>query len=205
MPMFPLGTVVLPGLVIPLHIFEERYRALMSELSSGRIDPPEFGVVLIERGSEVGGGERRTNAGTVVQPVSLESLPDGRWLTLVRGTERIRVVEWLADDPYPRARVEEWPDDTAPAVPPARLEEAARVVRRSRALAIEMGVLTGDAVIDLPDDPALAAWHLCALGPLGPFDRQRLLEAPGPGARVELLIELTEAAGELLEYRLKGS
>ena len=62
MPMFPLGTVLLPSVLLPLHIFEERYRTLIRDvLDADR----EFGVVLIERGSEVGGGDTRSSVGTL--------------------------------------------------------------------------------------------------------------------------------------------
>ena len=60
LPMFPLGTVLLPGAPLPLQVFEPRYRGLTHDCLAG---VPEFGVVLIERGSEVGGGDVRTNVG----------------------------------------------------------------------------------------------------------------------------------------------
>lgn len=66
-PMFPLGTVLLPGAYLPLHVFEPRYRRLVQACLEGS---PEFGVVLIERGSEVGGGERRFDVGCVARILS---------------------------------------------------------------------------------------------------------------------------------------
>ena len=75
LPMFPLGSVVLPGVAIPLHVFEPRYRALvMTCLTEDRL----FGSVLIERGSEVGGGDVRANTGTLVRLLEAEETPDGR-------------------------------------------------------------------------------------------------------------------------------
>src|SRR4051812_9365869 len=77
LPMFPLGTVLLPGAVLPLHVFEPRYRALVEVCVAG---DREFGVVLIERGNEVGGGDTRTSAGCVARIAEVRELPDGRYL-----------------------------------------------------------------------------------------------------------------------------
>ena len=113
MPMFPLGHVLLPTVYLPLHVFEPRYRELVRVCLDGE---HEFGVVLIARGSEVGGGDQRLAVGTVARIVEAAELPDGRWALGTIGTRRIRVREWLTDDPYPMADVEEWPEpDLAPA------------------------------------------------------------------------------------------
>ena len=105
--MFPLGSVLLPSMVLPLHVFEPRYRAMVRDCLEG---DREFGVTLIERGSEVGGGDQRSLVGTLAQIVRAQPFPDGRWALLVAGTERITVTEWLPDDPYPRADIEPYPD-----------------------------------------------------------------------------------------------
>ena len=81
--------------------------ALMRDCLAGS---REFGVVLIERGSEVGGGDVRSDVGTVATIVEADELPDGRWALLAVGTRRIRVEAWLEDDPYPLAEVDDWPD-----------------------------------------------------------------------------------------------
>ena len=105
--MFPLGTVLLPGTYLPLHVFEERYHALVPDcLTADR----EFGVVLIERGSEVGGGDASTGVGTVARIVEAPRFDDGRWALGAVGARRVRVRAWLPDDPFPRAEVEDWPD-----------------------------------------------------------------------------------------------
>ena len=71
----------------------------------------QFGVVLIERGSEVGGGDVRTDVGTVARILEAQELPDGRWVLATVGVERIEVERWLPDDPYPEADASPWPDD----------------------------------------------------------------------------------------------
>src|SRR2546430_15968952 len=103
LPMFPLGTVLFPHAVLPLHIFEERYRSLVETCLQG---DGRFGVVLIERGFEVGGGDTRFGVGTVARIVEAARTPDGRYLLATVGTERFRIKKWLDDDPYPRAEVD---------------------------------------------------------------------------------------------------
>src|SRR3954447_12098654 len=102
LPMFPLGSVLLPSVFLPLHVFEPRYRALTEHCLAGE---REFGVVLIERGSEVGGGDVRSPVGTVARILEAVQFDDGRWALGVVGTRRVRVTAWLDDDPYPRAEV----------------------------------------------------------------------------------------------------
>jgi Lon protease-like protein len=201
LPIFPLGTVLLPGQVLPLHIFEPRYRVLMRQLTApGAV--PEFGVVLIERGHEVGGGDERVAAGTVAQLVKAQELPDGRWVAAVAGMTRFRVRGWLPDDPYPRAEIADLDDDDSEVGPHGsqRVEEAQRLVRRALALATELSDVSADAVFLPGCDPL---WELCGRVPIGPLDRQRLLEAPRP-QRVELLVELADQAAALLAFRLGG-
>ena len=74
--MFPLGSVLFPHAALPLHVFEPRYRALVEDCLAGE---PDFGVVLIERGSEVGGGETCFGVGTVTRIVEAGQFPDGRY------------------------------------------------------------------------------------------------------------------------------
>src|SRR5262249_59581225 len=107
LPMFPLGTVLLPGAVLPLHVFEPRYRTLLADCLAGE---PEFGVVLIERGHEVGGGDVRRSVGTVARILEVATMPDGRAAVVTVGTRRITVNEWLPEEPYPLADVDDWPD-----------------------------------------------------------------------------------------------
>ncbi|HEV7759443.1 MAG TPA: LON peptidase substrate-binding domain-containing protein, partial [Acidimicrobiales bacterium] len=99
-PMFPLGTVLVPGMLLPLHVFEPRYRQMLDDCLAG---DRTFGVVLIERGSEVGGGDVRTGVGTLARILQAEQAADGRWALMAVGARRIRIDRWLPDDPYPRA------------------------------------------------------------------------------------------------------
>ncbi|MDP9071029.1 MAG: LON peptidase substrate-binding domain-containing protein [Actinomycetota bacterium] len=201
LPMFPLGAVLFPHMVLPLHVFEPRYRALARDcLRHGQ----EFGVVLIERGSEVGGGDSRFGVATVAHITEATEFPDGRWALVCVGTRRVRVVTWLPDDPYPLALVENLAE--APLDRPAleALAEADRAVRRALALSAELDQPAIPATVELDADPSVAAYQLAAIAPLGPVDQQRVLEHDDPTARLRLLTELAVDVATVLAYRLSA-
>jgi Lon protease-like protein len=160
-------------------------------------------VVLIERGHEVGGGDQRVATGTVGRLVAAQPSPDGRWMAMFAGAARFRVVEWLPDDPFPQAQVEDLPEpDWDPADAPT-LSRAEELVRETLAMAAELGEAAVPPGFDLWDDPAQRTWQLCAAAPLGPFDRQRLLEAPR-SIRLATLVEQVADARQMLAFRLGG-
>lgn len=201
--MFPLGSVLFPSLVLPLHVFEPRYRAMVEHLLTTPGVEPEFGVVLIERGSEVGGNDVRTDVGTVARIVEASQLPDGRYALASFGVSRIRVVEWLPDDPWPRAVVDDFDDD--PGAGPASLERWGAVrasLRRVLGLAAELGEAPVAATVELADDPGLGSFQAAAVAPLGPADQHAVLREPGVDGRLERLEGLLREAGDLLEARL---
>lgn len=197
LPMFPLESVLLPGSLLPLHIFEERYRIMIGECLAG---DRTFGVVLIERGREVGGGDVRVGVGTTAVIEQAAELPGDRYALVCRGTSRLTVLEWLPDDPYPVAQVKLDEDDES--VELARIARAEDSVRRAWALLSELGA---DSPLDpsleapsLPKDegvvtPADAAWSWCSLAPLTALDRLRLLQVEHHRERLDLLCELTDA------------
>ena len=201
MAMFPLGMVLLPTMVVPIHVFEPRYRQMAKDCLDG---DREFGVALIERGSEVGGGDVRTHTGTVARIIDAQEFPDGRWGLVVGGIRRIRISRWLQDDPYPRAEVQDWPDadhdsdDIA-----AQLPLVTAAWRRVLALQSELGAPGPPATFEVADDPATAVWQLAALSPVGPFDRQGLLTAENTASRLGLLAELLADSEELIRARIE--
>lgn len=202
LPMFPLGTPLLPGSLLPLHVFEPRYRQMVQDLLADDVNPPEFGVVMIERGHEVGGGDIRSDVGTVARIMDVQVTPDGRYAVVAVGTERLRVAAWLPDDPYPVADVDEWPDDDSGAVVTTDTIEALHArVRELNAMVREIGELTPPTDTEISDDPRLALFHLAALSPLGAADRQRILAAPGSAERVVVLREVLDDAAAVLEFR----
>lgn len=172
--MFPLGSTVFPQQVVPLHVFEDRYRQMMSDLTVDPETPGTFGIALIERGFEVGGGDHRTQVATRMAIAQAEEFDDGRWGLVAVGVERLTVVEWLDDAPYPRAIVE--PRDVVDngGADLAAIEGALR--EAIELMAMEAGV---DAPEDLvfADDPHVRLDQLSAMAPLNDFDRNRVLAA----------------------------
>lgn len=214
-PMFPLGSVLVPGMILPLHVFEPRYRALVRDCTAG---DGEFGVVLIERGSEVGGGDARTDVGTMARIVQADELPDGRFAVGAVGMRRIRVTAWLVDEPYPRAEVADWPDVDVdgngavagegavapPAATGALVEDVDGLLRRVGALRTELGEPAPPLDFSLAEDPLIAGYQATALAPLGPLDKQALLAASSVRARLDDVRRLLGEHVELLQARLAG-
>jgi Lon protease-like protein len=199
--MFPLGTVLLPGMVLPLQVFEPRYLQLVADVAEG---DDEFGVVLIERGSEVGGGDARTDVGSVARIVQRQDLPDGRALIAAVGARRIRVERWLDDDPYPRAEVTDWPDEAPPPDGGARQAALQVAVRRVAALRTELAEPAPPVDIELVEDPVLAVYEAMLVALPGAADRQALLATPTVAERADRLITLLAEETEVLEARLGG-
>lgn len=201
--MFPLGSVLFPSVVLPLHIFEPRYRAMAAHLLGGEVEP-EFGVVLIERGSEVGGADQRSGLGTTARILQAAPLPDGRWTLVAFGVERVEVIEWLPDDPWPTARVIARPDpDPATAADHERWVALQPGIRRVLGLAAELGEAAVPATIELATDPGLGTFQAGAALPIGPLDQQHVLAGAGPSERLALLEQLVSEQAELLEARLR--
>ena len=195
MPMFPLGSVLFPAMPTALRVFEERYIVMLSTILGD--EPPEFGIVLIERGSEVGGGEQRFPIGTVAQITRVET-SEGFIGLIAQGDRRIEVTAWLDDDPYPRAEVRPvdelvWDEQQRPL-----LDRAEQLVRRTIAKASEFVEQQWPADIVLDDDPVRACWQLAGIAPLGPLDQVRLLRATTVVELLSGIIEATEGAAEML-------
>lgn len=196
LPMFPLGTVAFPGSVVPLNIFEPRYRKLVQDLQRGN---GRFGIVLIERGSEVGGGDVRTSIGTRMRMAEVQEFPDGRYAIAAVGEERIRVETWLPDDPYPLALVETLDDDAAPSHEALTLVE--RSVRDAHVLAKEIGYEVPSLDDFLVAEPSVRLWQLARMTPCGPTDRQRILEAETVESRANAIAAAALDAVEMFSLR----
>nr|WP_240505284.1 LON peptidase substrate-binding domain-containing protein [Nocardia mangyaensis] len=207
-PMFPLGAVLLPGEPLSLQIFEPRYVALVEDCLDGSREP-EFGVVLIERGHEVGGGEVRTDIGVVARIIDVVELSGSRFRLRCVGTDRIRVDEWLPDAPYPRADTRIWPDeigaDDADLVDDLR-KRADRLHTLTAQLARRSGIHRpppSASLENLADDPTVRSYELAARLPIGPTDRQAALAAPDPRARLASLVTAVDDAIAMMEFRLQ--
>ena len=197
LPMFPLGSAMLPGTLLRLHVFEPRYRALMEHVLAQ--PEREFGVVLIERGNEVGGGDQRLQVASVAQVLEAARSEDGRYGVMAGMGRRVKVLRWLADDPYPQAEVEDWRDDPADTVDTDTLDELTRRTRRAMLIAEELGEPSREQGVRMSDDPTVLTYQLA---PIGDLDRYRLLCAPGAGTRAQMLGEMLTDLEPVFRFRL---
>jgi hypothetical protein len=185
--------VLLPGMPLAVRIFEDRYVALLRDVLAD--ETREFGVVLIERGQEVGGGESRFGFGTIARIGDLYRA--AHWMqVLARGTERFEVEQWLPDDPYPRAEVRILPQASWTDTDGALLERANRIVRRGLAQASEFGDTQWNPAVKLPGEGVELAWRLAGIAPIGPLDHLDLLGSATASELLNRLIAHVEALEE---------
>jgi Lon protease-like protein len=181
-PLFPLGIVALPQELIPLHIFEERYKTMMNECLR---DEKEFGIVWLSDD-----GLREIGCAVEIERV-LERFEDGRMNLLTRGTRPFRVVERQADLPYP-AGVIEFLKDRVEDVNPELVEQAhdsyAELVRRAT-----------DTEPEAADLAELDAYGMAATVDFGPDAKQGLLDLRSENARLRLVSRLFQAAAKRLD------
>ncbi len=194
--MFPLGNVLMPAMPLSLRIFEERYLKLLGDLMLS--DQPEFGVVLIERGPEVGGGEKRLEIGTLASVTDIGTLDQFYGLEST-GTQRFRVNAWLPDDPYPMADIDFIPDLVwNDSLMPARVHLENKV-RKMLALASEFGDLQYGPETELSDNPMDACWQLAGVLPVGALDQQDLLQSQSADELIARTYEVVVALDEALQ------
>ncbi|QBJ96243.1 ATP-dependent protease [Rhodococcus sp. ABRD24] len=208
LPMFPLGGVLLPGERLPLHVFEPRFQALVRDCLAAP-DGPRFGTVLIARGHEVGGGDVRHDVGTLARIVSHVGIGDGRYALDCVGEDRIRVVRWLGDDPYPRAEIEPWPVPTEAQVDMARLTElmdqlADLYAALSRIRSTETPPPAPPRMADLLGHDGDHLFRLASWVPMGAADRLAILASNTVDDRHRVLADAIENAREIAEFRLSG-
>ncbi len=199
LPMFPLNNVLFPHSLLPLQVFETRYLHLLRDCLAGR---PEFGVVLIERGFEVGGGDTRFSVGTVARIVHVVEVADGPLGVFAVGQRKIEVVQWLPDDPYPLALVEVVEEEADG--DPVTVDRVRGSLQRLLGLYSELGADVAGISLELADDPGVASYQAAARAPLGPLDAQLLLEATSPARRLQLLETVLDEQATLVEARLSG-
>src|ERR1700744_1665546 len=212
--MFPLQSAFLPGEDLPLQIFEPRYAELVRDCM--RDNNPRFGVVLISQGREVGGGDVPCDVGTAARGTECDEVAgsggmvpgSGRLVRSSRKSERIKVCEWLPDNPFPRAVVEEWPDEPGKPVSAGQLEE---LEDRMMALferianARDLPVPDREEVLGAPtdtDEPGERLYALASRIPIGPADRYAVLAAPTAAERLTALNEAVDSVAAVIEFQL---
>ena len=190
--MFPLGSVLFPGSILPLRIFEPRYLQLFSDLAQ---KDSFFGTCLIERGHEVGGQDSRFSYGTLCKVTDLKELGANQLAVQCLGVKRILVRKWLPDNPYPVARIEELDDSDNKDFQLKR--EIIEELERCYVLLVQMGAIPAESI----DIQALAGVNLftaCALAPLGQLDKYKLLSVQSAKDRSSLLLTQITSERETL-------
>ncbi len=187
LPLFPLSTVLFPGMRLPLHIFEERYRLLVTELRA-QPEPRRFGVIAIRKGREVGadGATALHEVGCVAEVRQITPHADGRFDLATVGTRRFRLLRAESSLPYLQGEVELLDDNASPAgAEPAVAAEAlafatSRVQAGFRAYLNALADRGGSviSVADLPDEPVLLSYVIAAAMIIDLPERQSLLAAP---------------------------
>ena len=213
LPLFPLGTVLYPGLVLPLNVFEERYRSLVADLVAGP-EPYRFGVVAIRDGRDVaptgqdtgsqamaGLGPDPTHSlfdlGCVAEIASVESRQDGGYDLIATGTTRFRVLSYDVTGPYLTAEVEAVPDEPGPEAPMLApvVERLFRAYQKRLAGARESTV---SGLQELPDDPMVLSYLVAAASVLDTSEKQRLLAAGSAAERLTAELALLRRENAVL-------
>ncbi|MEU0832044.1 LON peptidase substrate-binding domain-containing protein [Streptomyces sp. NPDC056231] len=223
LPLFPLNAVLFPGLVLPLNVFEERYRALMRELlKTDEDEPRRFVVVAIRDGREIaptaaGMPDATTvpsvtgrgpadgfgpdpiqtfhRVGCIADAAKIRERADGSFEVLATGTTRVKLLAVDADGPYLTAEIEEIEEDAGDEA--GALAEgvlrAFRSYQKRLAGASERSLTTG---AELPDDPSVVSYLVAAAAVLDIPSKQRLLQAPDTATRLreELTLLRSETA-----------
>ena len=201
--LFPLGTVMFPGMLLPLRVFEERYRRMLDDRHQ---NDPAFGIVLLRSGRDT--GERSVQdihrTGTAIRILSRRRLAGGQSDLVVTGTRRfaIRSVNW--DLGYGLATVD-WHDDRAG--DPQALAEGMRITLNAFNRYVErVTAITGRPFggVRMSDDPVTASWDLAARLPLHTWERQRLLERETAAERFADLASIVRREQHLLSVGVLG-
>lgn len=193
LPLFPLNVAIVPGLVLPLHIFEPRYRELVRELLTiADPDRREFGIVAVREGRSVeqDGIDALYSVGTATVLRQVESLDDGRFDIVTTGTRRFRLDHLATDAPLARARVT-WLAEEQGSGASALIEPVARAFVAYRAVLagqLDDDDSTGHLADELPDDPGVLSYLVTAAMVLPVHERQLLLEATDDAARLRMAL-----------------
>jgi len=198
--MFPLGTALLPGMVLPLRLFEDRYLQMYADIvDSDR----EFGVVLIERGREALDDNETFDVGCTAHIVGSGLNDDGTIGLVAVGRSRFSIEEWLTPDPYPRATVSDLQDEPLTGT---GFEAVQRAIARAQFLlevAAELDPGIATELPDLADNPELAMYQVAQLAGLQALDMQEVLETPSIDDRAVLIRNKVEDTIELIRLQLE--
>ncbi len=198
-PLFPLPNLVLfPNVILPLHIFEERYKEMINTCMQ---NSAVFGLVLLRDGAEES-EETIHRAGTTARVIEAERLADGRMNILCRAEDRFRILHFVGQLPYWKGTVEVFEDAPASeAVLTPLVEEVKSLYKRAFELSVRLNaVKPGD--LQLPDSPADLSFMIAYALDIDPEEKQKLLEMRSTEERLRALSLHSDDAVRKLEQRL---
>ena len=196
LPLFPLSTVLYPGLPIPLHVFEERYREMFGRILDG---DRRFGVVAIVHGHEVGGSAVYHPVGCVAEVRDVRRYPDGRLDVVARGERRFRIDGVAQAAPYIVAEVATLGESKGRSAS-ERIVPVTRLFNRYVTTLLEIAGEDEIEQVDLPDDPVAASYLVAAGLQVDLPDKQNLLAVPSAAERLRTEAALLRRELSLLEH-----
>ena len=197
LPLFPLNLVLFPGMPLPLHIFEERYKAMIGDCL--RNNSP-FGVSLIRSGQEVGAPAEPNRTGTTARVLRSELLEQGRMNIITKGERRYEIIEITQEEPHVAALVKllgEPVGENFSGITPELTEEYTRLIRGLTTLS---GGYT--AQVTVPENPVELSYMIAANLDAPTPVRQELLEAPTAADRLNRLIPLLKRRNHALQEEI---
>jgi len=200
-PLFPLSAVLFPHLLLPLYIFEERYKLLVNKCLA---DSAPFGVVLIKLGKEVGGPAVPHTVGTLARILHSQRESDGKMHISAMGEARFKLLDWWRSEPYLTGRAMLWEDAMGEEARVAILDNEARPLLRA-CLTLQMKLANqpfSPEEVELPPDSTTLSYLIGAALELENLEKQRLLEIPDVEQRLGAEIALLTRNNERLEARL---
>lgn len=197
--MFPLGVTLLPGMALPLRLFEPRYLQMYADIIDAE---REFGVVLIERGIESRDDNATSDIGCTAYILGSGIHADGTIALVALGRNRLRVTEWQPSDPYPLALVEDLADEPLTDQGMRHLESAADRLPGLLAVAAELNPELDVEAPELSEEPLQAVYQLAQLAGLQSFDLQKVLAAETSDARAALVDDLMVDTVEMIRLQL---
>ena len=199
LPLFPLGVVLFPNAVLPLRIFEERYKLMIGRCLK---DDSEFGVVLIKSGSEVGEPAEPHAVGTVAHIEQASPLKNGEMLLAVTGIQRFLIKKVTRRLPYLEGQVELLSDETEILLSKEEMQQMRDVVSSYERL---LAGLSGGWVrhTDMPEDPVALSYFVPGLLDIDVLEKQHLLEEPSPSHRLATELQLLKAASLVIRRKVE--
>lgn len=198
-PLFPLPNLVLfPNIVVPLHIFEDRYRLMINSCISG--DEP-FGIVLLQSGAEEESDETIHRVGVTARVLEVDRLEDGRMNVLCEGESRFRVLRFTQQTPYWKGSVEFFEDEEGAGDSEILYEQVAELYRKAGELGGKVSGSERSEVV-LPDSAVELSFMISYVLDLDAHDKQQLLEMTSTAGRLRSLVTHLDATIKKLEQQL---